>query len=350
MASPSQIESGGAQAEFKFLVSAPDKIKGVMKPHFSLPFVGALLLFAGAGCGGGTSPQRPAPTPVPVALKSIVFVSTRDGAPELYRMNPDGSEQTRITTGIGSADNPSQARDGRIVFQSNRDGNSEIYRVNRDGSNLVRLTNDAPGAAVFDGQPVFSPDGQTIAWSSRRGGSGDTDVYLMNSSGENQRKFATGRDNSNTPAWTRDGRKLAYFYSSPNERSEVNSLDVRTVKGEQLTFTEFGLVSSVKHMRFNSDNTRIIFSSGAFGFMDISTYDFGVRPELGPFVPPRGVSVNLAPNFSPDGRFIIWDARTGADRNDIFQNRTPRQIYRANADGTGVTALTTQGSNFSPDF
>lgn len=41
----------------------------------------------------------------------------------------------------------------RIVFQSERDGNSEIYSMNADGSDVTRLTDHA----AYDGLPAYGP-------------------------------------------------------------------------------------------------------------------------------------------------------------------------------------------------
>lgn len=313
--------------------------------------IGACLLASSAGCGGGNGGGlSPQPT---ASVNSIVFVSTRDGAPEIYRMNPDGSEQTRVTSGIGSADNPSQSRDGRIVFESKRDGNSEIYTVNRDGSDLKRLTNDADGKSFRDIEPTFSPDGKTIAWTSSRGGEreADTNIWLMNADGSNKRQFvfntAPADDfatvGSGDPAWTADGKQLAYLVFPKRESPLANNaIQLKTVATGAMTRPDFGFGKG-SQLRFNGDR-KIIYSSpysrdnGSF----LVTLDLNSAKET--IVFPDRYKAHLtdrSPDYSPNGQSITWDA---------IVDGKPAQIYRAGADGGGVAALTTEGENYSPDW
>jgi len=59
----------------------------------------------------------------------------------------------------------------RVVFRSNRDGNREIYTMRLDGRDLRRLTTDP----AEDGEPVWSPDGRRILFSTRRAGEAEAD-------------------------------------------------------------------------------------------------------------------------------------------------------------------------------
>jgi Tol biopolymer transport system component len=79
----------------------------------------------------------------------ILFMSNRDtgGGPstefEIYVMDANGDNQTRLTTNTDDDRDPVWSPDGsRIVFQSDRDGNYEIYVMNADGSGQTRLTNN----------------------------------------------------------------------------------------------------------------------------------------------------------------------------------------------------------------
>jgi len=84
----------------------------------------------------------------------IAFHSSRDGNPEIYVMNPDGSRQINLTNIPAKDTNPSWSPDGKkIAFRSVRNKNWDIYVMNADGSELKRLT-DNPAQ---DDCPAWSP-------------------------------------------------------------------------------------------------------------------------------------------------------------------------------------------------
>ncbi|MCS6825561.1 MAG: protein kinase [Caldilinea sp.] len=86
--------------------------------------------------------------------------------PGLYLINADGSNRQRLTDN-GNDLRPVWSPDGdSVVFMSTRDGDMDVYRLSlRDGS-LVQLTNDP----AQDGLPAISPDGRLVVFASDRGG------------------------------------------------------------------------------------------------------------------------------------------------------------------------------------
>src|SRR6266568_699008 len=82
----------------------------------------------------------------------------------------------------------------KLAFTSNRDGNPEIYVMNRDGSGLRRMTNNP----AIDVTPTWSPSGNQLAWVSDRTGS--PKIYTMNADGTGQRMLIA--DYSDRPTWS----------------------------------------------------------------------------------------------------------------------------------------------------
>jgi Tol biopolymer transport system component len=89
---------------------------------------------------------------------------------------------------------------GKIVYSSEGD----IYVVNADGSERTRLT-DNP-AEDFD--RVWSPDGTQIAFRSHR--DGDEEVYIMNADGSAQSNLSAAPGTDYSPAWSPDGSQIVY--------------------------------------------------------------------------------------------------------------------------------------------
>jgi dipeptidyl aminopeptidase/acylaminoacyl peptidase len=76
-----------------------------------------------------------------------------------------------------------------------------------DGSNTFQLTSLGEPET---GSPHWSPDGQYIVFDSRH--NGNTDIYVIKSTGGQPRRLTTDKSEDNTPFWSPDG-KWIYFSS-----------------------------------------------------------------------------------------------------------------------------------------
>lgn len=135
----------------------------------------------------------------------IAFVSTRDTNPQIYVMEPNGTNVVRLTHSSGVDAQPAWSPDGtRIAFATDRDGNDEIYVMNADGTNPTNLTN----AESIDVLPAWSPDSSKIAFQSDR--AIDFAVWVMNADGSNPVQLASSSPRSGAPSWSPDGTRILY--------------------------------------------------------------------------------------------------------------------------------------------
>ena len=121
----------------------------------------------------------------------------------------------------------------QIAFSSDHDGNLEIYSVDTDGANLVRLTNH-PGR---DTQPAWSPDGRKIAFTSDRRNGFSLEIYVMNADGEKLVQLTTDHPpavNDESPSWSPDGTKIA-FASNRGDSYDIYVMDADGNNLVQLT-------------------------------------------------------------------------------------------------------------------
>ena len=116
-------------------------------------------------------------------------------------MNDDGTEQRRLTSSTSRDYQLAWSPDGkRIAYVSERDGNPEIYVVDVDGTEEegtqeVRLTfNEFP-----DLLPAWSPDGKRIAFVSFPSEGGE--IYVMDTDGQNQVRLTNYPTRDSDPSW-----------------------------------------------------------------------------------------------------------------------------------------------------
>jgi uncharacterized protein YjdB len=153
----------------------------------------------------------------------VAFVSTRDGNLEIYVMDADGTNLTRVTNDPQPDGRPAFTPDGLgLVFQAQRMVNGkpflEIHSAALDGSGRKALTTDS-----LNQTPTVSPDGAMIAFASTR--NKNADIWLMSRDGSNPRNFTKSPlQTESEPHFLRDG-SLAYLV----ERKDQTNRTVRQV-------------------------------------------------------------------------------------------------------------------------
>jgi TolB protein len=245
----------------------------------------------------------------PIFTSKIVFVSDRDGNDELYMMDFDGQNQTRLTfntirdyTPAWSADgtkiaytsyknlnaglymldleagkvspvstrgtnfSPSFSPDGKkLAFCSSMDGNTEIYVANVDGKNIKRLTfNEA-----IDASPSWSPTSREITFISDRSGLGQPQVYIMDAEGSNVRRVSFGGTYHDAPAWSPTGDRIVYVSRVEN----IFDLYVLNLRSSQIVkLTESNARN--ESPSWSSDGRHIVFTSNLSGLLQLYAIDY----------------------------------------------------------------------------
>jgi Tol biopolymer transport system component len=124
--------------------------------------------------------------------------------PAIWVMDPDGSNQKRLVEhGLSPSWSPD---DKQIVYASNRDGKFQIYAMSSDGTNIRRLTNNR----AEESSPAWAPDGAAIIFVSDREGEHPA-LFLMGADGSEQHRLVfSKRQDFCFPAWSSDGRTIAF--------------------------------------------------------------------------------------------------------------------------------------------
>ena len=228
----------------------------------------------------------------------MVFVSNRDlGKLGIWKMsNFDGSDQAiKLTpnnidavTPVWCADPTNLSGPGKIYFGFKDDsGKTGIASINPDGTGLVRLVEE-PFSGVITENPTCSTSGLEFSFSTSR--DGNSEIYIANINGSNQRNLTNNPNADDQPRWSSDNKIVFVTDRDTPGTGELNFYLVNPDSTGLQGLTNLGGVEV--DLSWSPDSSRFVFTNG---------------PVIGPF-----------------------------------------HIYLMNRDGTGLTQLTTQGQNRYP--
>ena len=253
--------------------------------------VGAAALCAAAVTGLGANDA------VPPTLENLLFASR---SPRQLTWSPDG---TRLALSIAGG------------------GPSQIAVLDTSAKTMRMVTEGA--------SPVWAPDGTRLAF--LRGG----DLWVIDASGQNERRVTNDRDDERTPAWSPDGKAIAFMSS----RSGFQDVWVVSVDGgapKKLTteamfhdMTRFGV-------SWSPDGKWLAYISNTGGWEHDELW---IVPSAGgsPRQVTKGLNVTSQPDWSPDGRRLAFNGLG----HDIYRYGDMADIYVADVEKAAVTKVAT---------
>lgn len=240
---------------------------------------------------------------------------------------------------------------GAIVFTVNRSGFSEIWVMDSDGRNRTKLTASAQAETDAEGSttPAWSSDGAFIAYSS----SGEAveenqrniEIYVMRADGSEPRRLTNDRVFDAMPAWSPDGKRIAFTHiPALGDEDADGVLIVIGPDGRgrsQLTHhPDTAEVVFDLHPRWSPDGSLVAFTR--------ATVTLEGKPRVAIHaIAATGTGERLLiedaaePAWSPDGSRIVFTSTRDRNGKTCFEECSPNgEIYEAQADGTGVHRLT----------
>lgn len=159
--------------------------------------------------------------------RRIAFVQgDRRGNSDIMVLDLATGRARRLTDGFGINTEPAWNPSGtQIAFTSDREGGPQVYLMQDDGTSVRRLTTDG----TYNATPAWSPKGDMIAYVSRFEGRFDLFVYKL---GEGKAyQITTGVGTSESPSWSPDERGLVFSSNRAGAlQLYTTSLDGRQVE------------------------------------------------------------------------------------------------------------------------
>jgi Tol biopolymer transport system component len=232
---------------------------------------------------------------------------------------------------------------------------SALFVINPDGTHETQIT--FPTADVVDAMGNWSPDGSKIAFTrSTPCGEdcGKDELYVVNADGSNLHQIPTLTPTIESPAWSPDGQWIAFAMSTAaGPDIDVSIWEVHPDgSGLRKVTHAGGFEPSEDHaVQFSPDGSRLAIErqfASCGTCPSIFTVDAtdGGHPVR---VSPRGLNGFDHPDWSPDGRWLVF--RTEARRGESSG------VFVAHPDGTHVQLILNgtrdgrrfRSSTFSPD-
>lgn len=205
---------------------------------------------------------------------------------DLLLMNSDGTGLTTISNQEHSELYPGWSPDGtRLTYTFGECSGTdvlvpEIFAINATGTLRTNLTN----STVVDAASDWSPNGSTIVFArglsaSCSGTDVDTDLYVIDSVGGNQRRLTSTPGAEFFPAHSPDGTKIAYSHSVENFVTNVftNSIFVMNADGTGQTKLTPDLITADRPT-WSPDGTKLAFQGYLLG-LNGATQIFAVNAD-----------------------------------------------------------------------
>ena len=249
---------------------------------------------------------------------------------------------------------PAISLDGKwLAFASNRLENAELYLMDLTTRTLQQLTHTDE---LDEYMPAFSPDGKSIAFVSERTRGGmmlpsvqasgsdprTATIYLMDVDGRNQRPLIDIEGAQRAPVFSPDGQQIAFEsrtdeVPSPAENNDTLEIHVIHIDGtnkKQLTHNDV----DDGHPTWAPNGKQIVFT----GMVDDIYQLFSVNAKGGTV---KQLTFENAshyhPTFSPDGKRILY----------VSNAHNRYTLWTMNVDGTNKTQLTNHiGAHFEPSL
>jgi TolB protein len=269
-----------------------------------------------------------------IAETKIYFVSARTGTKEIWAMDYDGQNQ-HIVTKLGTTSlSPRISPDNtRLAFSSIGKEGWAIRMYSLELGRMVSFPGGTTGGSNFS--PSWSGDGK-VAFSSSR--SGDPEIWVCDSSGNNLRKLTAFRGPDVAPTWNPKTNSQIAWVSGRTGLPQIYIMDADGANIQRMTDGGYAISPSWSPSgQFLTFSWNRKYGPGAPGGQDIYVMDIASKRWL---QLTHDAGSNDYPSWSPDGRHVVFQREIGHES----------ELWTMLADGTEQHQLTHSGKDSMPNW
>ena len=241
---------------------------------------------------------------------ALAFVSARNGTPDIWVSEADGSNPRPLTSDPESDSLPAISPDGSgVAFVSTRGGRRGLWLAPTSGGPPSRLVT----VEVLD-RASWSADGRRLLYAAE-GANHQPGLWIIPAEGgtPTQVPGVSGR----CPAWSPTSDEIAYFTSTPT--SGVQTVRLTTSRGETRSGSVEVSIGAVDALAFSWDGRQLAIGRSpgtANGQILLADFQKGTSRAvigLGPFVGLRGLA------WTPDDSRLVYGLVKHESRIMLFE-------------------------------
>lgn len=234
----------------------------------------------------------------------------------------------RYPTVFSNAPPPLQPIGPVLAFQRYQNGSGDIFRIAASGKYLKQLT----FGSADDFQPAWSPDGKKLAWV--QAADGVSQIYVMNPDGSGKSNLSNSNSRDQLPVWSPDGSRILFERRGNTLLSPNWEIYVMNADGSAKINLSKKHTATDQHARWSPSGAQVVFVSQRDGNREV----YRVNADgTGLLRLTQNAFDDDFPDWSPDGQTIAFEWHGGA---------SPDQVYIMNADGSAQHALNS-GLNYT---
>ncbi len=247
----------------------------------------------------------------------IAYSAQTEQSREIFTFNLVTNEVQQITRDDHDDYVPVWSPDGQqIAYISGRNDQFDIFIIDI-GTGVARNLTNYP---KDDAYPSWSPDGSQILFHSNR--NGNFDIFVTDANGSNLRQLTAADVPNLAPEWSPDGSQVSFTQAFDNRRQ----IALMNPDGSNVQLITSGENDSRAHPSWSPDGQQLVF----YMVPELSTSSgIYIIDKTGQNLRQVTQDTDFEPSWSPDGQWILFHRKSGENRS----------IYRIRPDGTDLTLV-----------